>query len=298
MDDERMPIRKVIDGVNLNTDTAHCFHTNMKVVSELVDDQVVHRRIHQGLYQVQGNARYFLAFWNKPQWNDEALQFQYVDDAMLIDVEQAKQWMLTYCPEKLDAFVKDLGKTDRAPSSAAVNLRMPMELRNHLMQTAELTGNSLNKICLNLLNAGMAYAHVKTTVSLPASFIRLEMPNGEPALDEVEHARQFEDEDDQALANYAETLYALYRQDFPRFLPVALHILYRLLHINRDAKRAICFAIWLSHFHRVSWQDSQDSRQRRPGPVEYGQWQWVKYEGHEQDSHAPYSSRWDKPEGQ
>lgn len=277
--DELTPIRKVIDGVNINTDTAHRFHEDVKVVSELVEDMVVHRRIHQCLYQTQGNGRYFLAFWNKPLWNDDALQFVYINDASLIDVEQAKQWMLTNCPEKLDDFVKNLDNTDKAPSSVAVNLRMPMALRNHLMQTAELTGNSLNKICLNLMNMGMSYAHRKRAISLPASFIRLEMPNGEPALDEFEHARQFKDEDDQALANYAENLYSLYKQDFPRLFPVALHILYRLFHINRDSKRAICFAIWLSHFHRVSWQDSQDISQRRQGPVEYGQWQWVKHEG-------------------
>src|SRR5690606_27649952 len=102
MDDELTPIRKVIDGIHINTDTAHCIHTNVKMVSEWVDGKTLHWYIHHGLYQVQGSNHYFFAFWNKPQWNEKSLQFEYVNDANLIDVSQAKQWVLANCPDKFD----------------------------------------------------------------------------------------------------------------------------------------------------------------------------------------------------
>ncbi|WP_233799699.1 hypothetical protein [Paraburkholderia sp. HP33-1] len=272
MNHEFAPIRKVIDGISINTDTAHHFHTDTKVVSELVDRTVVHRYMAQGLYQVLPDGPYFLAFWNRLQWDSGAMKFTYVDDASLIDVEQAKQWIRGYCPQRYDEFVQNMGQAGKAPSAVAVNLRMPSDLRAHLMMRADVTGSSFNKICMNMITAGLNHFQLFA----PSSFVTLTMPSGVPALNELQRANSFNDADDQALANDAEQLYGFCRLNQNQFLPFALSALYRHFMTNRDEKRGVCFALWLAQFHRPSWQDQQEFRQRRPGPVEYGAWRWVK----------------------
>ncbi|WP_321871957.1 hypothetical protein [Paraburkholderia tropica] len=287
MYDDLATIRRIIDGLTINTDTAHRFHIDAKVVSELVDGNVVHRRMCQGLYQVLPDGPYFLAFWNKPYWDEATLRFTFSDDLCVIDAEQAKQWMRTYCPAQFDKFVNDMGKPDKAPSVVAINLRIPVELRAHLTTSAELTNNSFNKICLNLIYAGMSVT-TRPRPGTPASYVTLRLPSGEPAVDQFERAMTFEDGRDQELANCAEQLYWLARNDEPKFLGFVLWTLYRLFHVERDDKRATCFALWLTHFHRAGPEVGEEFRRRRPGPMEYGEWQWVKT-GEERDLASRFS---------
>ena len=258
--DETSPIRKVIAGASINTETAHCFHSLMKVVTELVDGQLKHRHIVQGLYQ-NPEGRYFLAFWNKLNWNDEILGYDFVDDAILIEPEQAKQWMSNYCYEKLAAFVTSMDKPDKPASTQTLTLRMNTELRNHLTFIAKVADQSLNKICLNLISAGMSMSAARPQVSPPRPYL-IVMPDGKQVVDELEKALKFDDPDEQALAGYAESLFGICRFDYPSFLPFVLRTFYSLLCINKNESHALCFAKWLTDFYRVTYDDSLEYNKR------------------------------------
>jgi hypothetical protein len=256
--DEIEPIRKIIKGVSINTETAHCFHSLTKVLTEQVDKQVKHIYIVQGIYKSL-EGRYFLAFWNRPIWNDESLSYDCVSDAILIDPEQARQWMSRYCPEKLQSFLVSTDKS--ANTQTTVSIRMSTALRDHI---AFMAGDhSLNKICLKLINAGMSMNYASLDLSRPPPYL-ITMPKGMPAIDEFERALKFDDPDEQALAGYAELLYSLSRLDYPGFLPFVLKTLYRLIHINKNESHALCFVEWLSSFYRVGYNDSLEYNKRHP----------------------------------
>ena len=304
MDVELTPIRKIIDRVTLNTDTAHCHGIVQSVVTDIVNGQPDHRYLRQGLYQVLPDGPYFLAFWNKPQWDDATLKLAYVEDLRVITIDQAKQWMQTHCPAAYNAFEEAMGKGGKTASAVPVNLRMPAHMRATLMGQMGPDGekSSFNKLCINYIQLGLDYARARYTVYAPPSYDRPLMPNGQPAVDEHERANTFEDPDDQALAKYVESLYAFHRHNPAYFLPFALDTLHRLFKTNRDVKRGTCFALWLAAFHRYTPKDGDEARKRRPGPQEYGEWRWVKYENQGQNSPPPYYSRYasrrDKSEGQ
>jgi hypothetical protein len=252
--DETAPIRKVISGKSINTETDHCFHSVIKVMSEQVDGQLQHRYIVQSLYQ-NSEGGYFLAFWNKLNWNDESLSYDFVDDAILIEPEQAKQWMRSYCPENLESFVADMDKACKPASMQTLTLRMRTELRDYLASAAKSHGQSLNKICLELINTGMSANRARPSLFSPQPYY-ITMPDGKPAVDEFEKALKFDDPSEQELAGYAESLYGFYRFEYPFFLPFALKTLYILIHADKNESHALCFANWLSRFHRVSFSDN------------------------------------------
>ncbi|UZF34530.1 hypothetical protein [Ralstonia pseudosolanacearum] len=297
MDIELTPIRKVIDGVTLNTETAHIHGMDQKVVTEYVNGESVHRYVRQGLYQVLPDGPYFLTFWNRPQWDDATLKLAYVEDLRVITTDQAKQWMQTHCPAQYQAFEEAMGKGGETASAVPVNLRMPAYMRATLMGLAGEKG-SFNKLCINYIQLGLDYARARQTVYAPSSYDKPMMPNGQPALDDLERANTFEDPNDQALAKYMEDLYAFHRHNPAYFLPFALNTLHRLFKIQRDVKRGTCFALCLAAFHRYTPSDAEEVRQRRPGPVEYGEWRWIKYDPPFDRESSRYSSRWDKSEGQ
>lgn len=263
MDETATPIRKVFDDISINTDIAHCFHSVIKIVSEHDDGQVKHRRMIQGLYQ-NPDGHFFLAFWNKMNWNDKSFNYDFVDDANLIDPDQATQWMMNYCPDKLESFMASMKQADKSPSTVSVTIRMPTELRDHLALVAKIVNNqSLNKICINLINAGMSMSNTRGSVSRPQPY-RITMPNGQFAVDEHEHALEFDDPDEQALAGYAETLFTLYNFDYPSMFPFVLKTLYRLIHINLNEQHLRCFVNWLCEFYRVTYDDSLEYQKRNP----------------------------------
>lgn len=258
--DEFTPIRKVIAGVTINTDTAHSFHLDVKVVSEQTGGQVNHRRIIQGLYQTP-DGKYFLAFWNKPNWDNETLSYDFVDDALVVEPEQAKQWMRNYCPDKLDSFIASMGENDKPASMQTLTLRLTTELRNQLTFAAKISDQSLNKVCLNLITAGMSMGNTRGLVAPPQPQY-ITMPDDRPALDQFGKALKFDNPDEQALAGYAESLYDLWNFNYPGLLPFALHTLYRLIHIVRNKDYVLCFAKWLSQFHRTTYDDAQEYQRR------------------------------------
>lgn len=260
--DEMTVIRKVVSGITINTDTAHCFHTDVKVITEQINGLLKHRNIVQGLFTNQ-EGQYFLAFWNKPNWDTESLSYHYIDDVQLIDVEHARQWLRNYCPEKLDSFMASMADADNPASMQTLTLRLSTELRNHLSFCAKVADQSLNKLCLNLIYVGMSANQSRSLVSPPQPH-RINMPNGKPAIDKFEKAMKFEDPDEQALAQHAETLFSLHRFNFPAFLPYVLHTLYKLVHINKDQSHVLCFVTWLTEFHRVTYEDSLEYHRRNP----------------------------------
>ncbi|KVW05818.1 hypothetical protein WK91_34585 [Burkholderia cepacia] len=248
--DDTAPIRKVLDGISVNTDTAHCIHNTAAVVSEQIAvGQVKHRYIVQGLYQTP-EGHFFLAFWNKMAWNEEILRYDFVNEAMLVQPEQAIQWVRSHCPEKLDGFIENIESREKSASTTTVTLRMTTELRESLALRAKITDQSINKICLNLMAAGQSLSDARRRVFLPMSFDPLRMPDGQLALNELERARSFSNPEEQELAGYAEALYGFYRLNFPQLLPFIVATFYKLTQTEGSDEYVLCFARWLAKFHR------------------------------------------------
>lgn len=261
------PIRKVVSGVNLNTDTAHCFKLVRKIFTEHLDGEfrdVHHLFMIQGLYRAS-EGQYFLALWNQPQWNSDALSYDFVDEAILIEPEKAKLWVQRNCPEKLEDFLSSMNTTSQVSSMQTVSLRMHTGLRDHLAFAAKLgnSNKSLSKHCVDLIEAGMSLAGSRSSLSPPNPSL-ITMPDGTHALDGFEKALKFDDSDEQALAGYAEALYALVRFNYAWFLPFVLKTLYTLLHKTKNDKHALCFANWLTAFYRPSFSDAQTRRPPSP----------------------------------
>lgn len=259
--DELNSIRKIIDGVTINTDTAHNFHLDVKLVSEQVGNHVNHRRMVQGLYQAP-DGNYFLAFWNKPNWNNETLSYEFINDATTVAPEQAQQWIRNYCPEKFSGLIASMEGNDKSASMQTLTLRLTTELKNHFTFLAKISDQSINKICLNFINTGMSIGNTRALVSLPPPQDITMPPDGRPALDQFGKALKFVDPDEQALAGYAESLYDIYNFNYPGFLPFALHTLYRLLRIVKREDHALCFSNWLSRFHRATYDDAMEYNRR------------------------------------
>lgn len=261
---EHPPIRKDVAGVKLNTEASHRIHWIRKVISEQVEGQVEHRHIVQALYKSPDN-HYFLAFWNTPRWNSQTLKDDYVDDVHLIEPTQAKQWMRTYCPAELENFARTMDKADTTPTTQTLTLRMSTELRHRLSVADSLDGQSLNKACMNLIEAGLSMSNSRSSVCLPSHFNVMMMPDGiTPAIDEFEKALKFENPDEQELAGYSESLYNIYRFNYPGFLPFVLRTFYRLFHINKNPVHAQCFAEWVTAFYRPSYDDGLEYARKNP----------------------------------
>ena len=258
--DELNSIRKVIDGVAINTDTAHNFHLDIKLVSEQVGGHVNHRRMVQGLYQAP-DGKYFLAFWNKPNWDSETLSYEFINDAIMVEPEQAQQWVRNYCPEKLGGLIASMEGNDKSASMQTLTLRLTTELKNHFTFLSKISDQSINKICLNFINVGMSMGSIRGCVAPPEPQY-ITMPDGRPVLDQFRKALKFDNPDEQALAGYAESLYDILNFNYPNFLPFALHTLYRLFHIVKIEEHALCFSKWLSLFHRATFEDAMESSRR------------------------------------
>lgn len=246
--DELEPLRKVIDGKNINTDTAHLIHCDVKAISEFINGKLCQRRIHQYLYQAK-EGHYFIAFWKKPVWNEKALSFNYINDVMLIESEQAKQWINNYCPEKYQEFVASMDKVDRPASIQAVTLRMPAALRNNLELVADVSNQSLNKVCVDRIITGMAAASAASRLSAPRPHEFL-MPDGKLSLDEFGAALCFTNSDDQSLASYAELLRVSFQSDFYQFMVILCRTLHKLVIVDENETHAACVAKWLAYFYR------------------------------------------------
>ena len=267
-----VPIRKEVEGIKLNTEISHCLHSAVKVITDHVDGRLEHRHIIQSLYKSPDN-HYFLAFWNMPRWDSETLSYAYGNDVSLITPEQAKQWMRTYCPDELENFVTSMDKADKTSSTQTVSLRMSTELRNHLARAESLGGQSLNKVCINLIEAGLSMASSRSFVCLPSQFDVMMMPDRKtPAVDKFEKALKFENPDEQELAGYSETLCYLYRFDYPSFLPFVLRTFYRLMRINKNISHTQCFAEWITAFYRVTYQDGLEYARKNPEKVPNDRW--------------------------
>lgn len=260
--DERPPIRKIKDGISLNTETAYLFHAVSTLETEQVESNLQHRLIVQALY-LSRDGHFFVAFWNLPRWDPETLGLVYEDDARVVDATQARQWVSRYCPTKVSDLVKALEAAELPESYVNVTVRMDTGLRNHLAYQASMSQRSISKICLLLMEAGMTATEARKRVSRPAPYY-MTMVDGGPAVDEFERACVFEDPDDQALAGYAEQLFGFYRFNFPGLLPFAAETLHRLIHIVRDEPRALCFARWLALFYRTSYDDVVEQSRRNP----------------------------------
>ena len=254
-------IRKVVSGVSVNTDTAHCFHIDVRMFSEHVNGELQHRRIAQGLYQTP-DGTYFLAHWNQPIWNDETLSYDFNDDVLIVEPNRAKQWIETYCPENMAL----IGEDTKPASMQTLTLRLTTELRNRLAFSAKISDQSINKVCLNLISAGMSVNAARRSASEPKTE-HITMLDGRPVLDQFGKALRFEDQDEQNLAKCAESLYYLWVFDYPSLLPFVFHTFYRLKHIIRNDTHVLCFAQWLASFHRPTWNDSQDYNQRHKTPI-------------------------------
>ncbi|WPH20792.1 hypothetical protein [Variovorax paradoxus] len=252
-------IRKTIGDAVLNTATDQYFHSDWKTLTERSGAELSHHRIGQGLF-LNPKGKLYLAFWGKPLWNEASLRFEYVEDASLLEPEDAIRWMRSYCPDRIVQLESALS-AEKFVTTQSVTLRMNTELRDYLALAGE---GSLNKNCISFIASGIATMHAKSNLSLPSSLTALVMPDGEFALDELERARKFADPDEQALAESAATLYALFRWDYPQFLPYALHQLYRLLGIQKNPEYALCFARWLSSFHRATFEDAKEHSLRNP----------------------------------
>lgn len=252
-------IRKTIGDATLNTATDRCFHIDWKTLTERSGAELAHRRIGQGLF-LNPKGKLYLAFWGKPLWNEASLRFEYVEDASLLQPEEAVRWTRTYCPDRVSQ-LEDALSAEKFVTTQSVTLRMTTELRDYLTLSGE---GSLNKNCIAFIASGISMMHAKSNLSVPSSLTALVMPDGQFALDEFEKARKFDDPDEQALAESAATLYALFRSNYPQFLPYALHQLYRLLGIQKNIEYALCFARWLSAFHRATFEDAREHSRRNP----------------------------------
>lgn len=258
------PIRKDVEGLKLNTEISHCFHSAVKVITDNVNGDLEHRNIIQSLYKSPDN-HYFLAFWNMPRWDSETLSYAYSNDAALITPEQAKQWMRTYCPAELENFVAFMDKADKTPSTQTVSLRMSSELRSILGQGESFGGQSLNKVCINLIETGLSTVNSRHFLCMPSQFDVMMMPDGEtPAVDKFGKGLKFENPAEQELSGYAETLLYVYRFNYPGFLPFIVRTLYRLMRINKNPLHAECFAQWITYFYRVTYQDGLEYARKNP----------------------------------
>jgi hypothetical protein len=251
---ELPPIRKIIDGVGLNTDSAYCFFSIINVVSGLdSNNQLKHRQVVQSLYQNSSDNRYFLAYWNKMQWNESLWSYDFVNDISLLEPEQAKQWMLAFCKDKkqFNIFMESMKQPDKPASMTTISVRMPTELRDHLAFVSGLGNQSINKICMRLIETGLAMNEAKHRICHPTIFF-MTMLDGCPVVDEFEKALKFEDPEEQALAEYAETLLSLYRYDYPNFLPFVARTFHIILFFHKKNRtHTICFAYWLSCLYRL-----------------------------------------------
>lgn len=252
--EEISPIRKNVAETYINTDTAYCFHTIVNLVSTYDNGILKHYKIVQGLYQ-NIDGQHFIAFWNKPVWNEELLGYEYVDDCILITQSQAKQWVMNYCPEKLNIANKIWEQDEKPASIQPVTIRVNLELRNHLKFLAKISNQSVNKICMDLISNGISVGSARSSVPIPPVHY-ITMPNGKVALDSFERALTFETKEEQQLANYAEKLYRLWRFSYPELFVFIAQTFYNLMQIEKNQEHAICFAEWISKFHRGSYYEN------------------------------------------
>ena len=146
------PMRKIINGVTINTETAYCFHQDIKIIAEQVNGQLENTHIIQSLYQAP-DGQYFLAFWNKPEYDVTILGYRYTDEVVIIDSDKAKNWLLNRQPDLHDKFIASLDKSLGIPDT--LTLRIPIDLRNHLLTIAQRENKSLNSLCLHYINSGL-----------------------------------------------------------------------------------------------------------------------------------------------
>lgn len=266
--EENNTIRRIIKNIHINTDTAYCFHKTINLVSELSSGSLAHRKMVQGLYQ-NADGHYFIAFWNKPTWNAETLGYDYIDDVVFITQEQAKQWVMNYCPGKFSMDNK-IWEQDKNPASMqTVSIRMTTELRNHLKFLSKVSGQSVNKLCIDLMDDGMSVRSTRASVPLPPTNL-ITMPDGRVVLDSFEKALQFDVPEDQKLANYAEALYGVWRFHYPLLFVFVARTLYKIITVEKNKEHALCFSEWVSKFYRSGhydnnsdtcvWDDSQQPK--------------------------------------
>lgn len=252
--EENNVIRRIIANTHINTDTAYCFHKIINLVSEVSSGSLVHRKIVQGMYQ-NADGQYFIAFWNKPNWNEETLGYDYIDDVVLITQEQAKQWVMNYCPEKFSMSSKIWERDGNPANMQTVTIRMTIELRNHLKFLSKISDQSVNKICIDLMTDGMSLRSSRTNAPIPSTHL-INMPDGKLALDSFEKALRFEEPEDQKLANYAEALYGVWRFNYPQVFVFVARTLYKIIHVEKNKEHALCFAEWVSKFYRSGYHDN------------------------------------------
>lgn len=149
---ELEPIRKIIDGTTFNTETAYCFHEDKKMMAAIVDGRLENIPIVQKLYQTP-DGQYFLAFWNKPDYDYTILEYVYRNYTEVINNDQAKEWILKHSPNLIDKFTESLVKSPAILET--LTLRLPIDLRNHLIMRAKRENKSLNTLCIGYINLAL-----------------------------------------------------------------------------------------------------------------------------------------------
>ena len=247
-------IKKVIAGSSVNTDTSSCFHLETRLVTEKEGEEIKQRAVTQGLYQAP-DGQYFVAFWNKMVWDDETMGYDFIEEISLITPEKAMRWIGKNCPDKLQELMESMDKKDKSTSLQTVSIRMSQGLRERIDWMAQGSNRSISKVCVDLINRAIELGYRPTTLSAPnqQGMCRMYMPDEKgPALDEFGTALSFDDPEDQELAGHAETLLLTFNLDYQKFLPFAIRILYRLMHVKKNEKQTTCFVNWLTLFYRVS----------------------------------------------
>lgn len=251
----REPIRKAMNSVVYSTEESEEIFGVQQFFIVPEAGSVTRNVAEQALYRTKDGA-FFLSLWNMPEWNKNSVRFELENQIQPINQAQAFTWLMENAPT--DVFATKVALFDHPPGDmarAALTIRIPARVREHIENVAAATGQSVNKVCTGMLESAIAFP--VTRIYAPR-FHEYTFSDGEQSLDEFGRSRDFKDPRKNKLAQIAEDLVISSSGRYDNLFLKAVSKFNKLLVIDGDEQGALVVARWLAKFHRWTRDDHNE----------------------------------------